>query len=236
MSQGRYSYLDGVPFAINPIFLPENQKDDDNSLNEAQKIFYHDLSTASSILNFQYNFRSEKKVLVDKKVKKASKLRTSSLLNKHSSQQITQNNTIQIAQDVNYLNLNKFASKSLNSSYETKPNHESNLTNASALYNSSQSSILKPSTHLLEPTRTSTLPTIQTQDSSHDMFTLTSSLDPFNDCELKTINDLEELKSILHNHKIEQAEQPKVKGEELLDNFGLPKVSFVDLDFNSNKL
>ena len=63
------------------------------------------------------------------------------------------------------------------------------------------------------------------------MFTLTSSLDPFNDCELKTINDLEELKSILHNHKIEQAEQPKVKGEELLDNFGLPKVSFVDLDF-----
>lgn len=104
-------------------------------------------------------------------------------------------------------------------------------------------------TNLLEPTRqqpqssTQTFtskPILQSQDSSHDMFTLASSLDPFNDMELKTINDLEELRSILQNHQIEHTEHPKPKAlqkdEGLLDNFGLPKVSFVDLDFNSNKL
>jgi hypothetical protein len=102
-----------------------------------------------------------------------------------------------------------------------------------------------------------------------------SSLDPFNDMELKTINDLEELKTILQNHQTSQQEaqkqtsntfksiefQPQSQTHQvthdgslsssllnptnlkliqtnnfLVDNFGLPKISFVDLDINSNKL
>jgi len=67
--------------------------------------------------------------------------------------------------------------------------------------------------------------------------------------ELKTINDLEELKTILHNHQIDMARttattentSTTIKANatskfEDLDNFGLPKVSFIDLDINSNKL
>jgi hypothetical protein len=115
--------------------------------------------------------------------------------------------------------------------------------------------------------------------------TTSSSLDPFNDAELKTINDLEELKNILENHKFESsavnndtsnlsnirnstgidganssliknpisisfsssnqndASRPIIPHEESsnikltstinsfqLDSFGLPKISFVDLD------
>ena len=114
-----------------------------------------------------------------------------------------------------------------------------------------------------------------------------SSLDPFNDMELKTINEIEELKSILQNHNTTQHQnrqelEQSVKNthkmfyldntspqkdkipvqqqternnsSELvvssnysvpttnnaknfnLDNFGLPKISFVDLDINSNNL
>jgi hypothetical protein len=98
-----------------------------------------------------------------------------------------------------------------------------------------------------------------------------SSLDPFNDMELKTINELEELKTILQNHQTSQQDAQKqtsntIKSMEfqaqqvtrdeslsnsilnatnlkliqtnnfLVDNFGLPKISFVDLDINSNKL
>lgn len=98
-----------------------------------------------------------------------------------------------------------------------------------------------------------------------------SSLDPFNDMELKTINELEELKTILQNHQNFQQDAQKqtpnltksmefqaqqVPRDEslsnsilnatnlkliqtnnfLVDNFGLPKISFVDLDINSNKL
>ena len=101
-----------------------------------------------------------------------------------------------------------------------------------------------------------------------------SSLDPFNDMELKTINDIEELKLILQNHNTTQQEQSDKNNHKMfyldntcpqkdnipvhqtesavssnysnsttnnakdfnLDNFGLPKISFVDLDINSNNL
>lgn len=82
------------------------------------------------------------------------------------------------------------------------------------------------------------------------------SLDPFNDCELKTINDFEELKSILNNHQLEQQQQlqkQQMQFQQLqlqqqsaqnflptsnskscpVDSFGLP---IVDLDINSNKI
>jgi len=63
------------------------------------------------------------------------------------------------------------------------------------------------------------------------------SLDPFNDMELKTINDLEELKTILQNHQMDLAKNKTAANAVTdLDNFGLPKISFVDLDINSNKL
>lgn len=83
------------------------------------------------------------------------------------------------------------------------------------------------------------------QDSSHELFNPTSSLDPFNDMELKTINDLEELKTILQNHQPTQ-QQLTVNPNEIdssagkslpqLENFGLPNVSFIDLDINSNQI
>lgn len=117
---------------------------------------------------------------------------------------------------------------------------------------------------LLEPTReppkdksSSSVTTLNRQDSTHDMFS--SSLDPFNDMELKTINDLEELKTILHNQQMvsdlqqqqrQQQQQPTqenslnpvldlTQGQRQLphatsqDNFGLPKISFVDNDVYS---
>ena len=121
-----------------------------------------------------------------------------------------------------------------------------------------------------------------TKNHLKDLFNFdSSSLDPFNDMELKTINDLEELKTILQTQQEQQ--QQKQQQEEVLnqvnqqqtantlsttlsltapvstsensasqqhhtnykilqannflvDNFGLPKISFVDLDINSNKL
>ncbi len=112
-----------------------------------------------------------------------------------------------------------------------------------------------------------------------DLFSFDSaSLDPFNDMELKTINEFEELKNILNNHQNNAATnapdftldnvsedlsaknsgvipQPVIsKGESVpsvqqngsitststafckLDNFGLPNVSFIDLDMKRNKL
>jgi hypothetical protein len=110
--------------------------------------------------------------------------------------------------------------------------------------------------------------------------TTSSSLDPFNDAELKTINDLEELKNILENHKFESSTanneilnhsnnstgidgansslfknsisksfllsnnndvtssttmpsnltKSTTPNSFQLDSFGLPKISFVDLD------
>ena len=80
--------------------------------------------------------------------------------------------------------------------------------------------------------------------------------------ELKTINDLEELKTILQNHQIDSTKSTQVQNVDQVnnnisaidqmfnleraktlskltgaqDNFGLPKVSFNDLDINSNKL
>ena len=76
------------------------------------------------------------------------------------------------------------------------------------------------------------------------LFTPSSSLDPFNDMELKTINELEELRHILQNHQIDQEKVQKQQEKDeknkkidlnLLNNFGLPKVSFIDLDINSSK-
>ncbi len=99
-------------------------------------------------------------------------------------------------------------------------------------------------------------------------FDISISNDPFNEMELKTINDLEELKTILHNHQLEQQQQQQNQQQQQqqqqqqnqaisnsidsstsianlisnqtatnqLDNFGLPKISFVDFDINSNKL
>ena len=109
---------------------------------------------------------------------------------------------------------------------------------------------------LLEPIRNATNTSLdestrsqaskQQDKSSEDMFKLTGSLDPFNDMELKTLNDFEELKAILHNHIFNlqpQSSQPasslKVDSPQLqtqpqrtgLDNFGLPKISFIDLDY-----
>jgi hypothetical protein len=121
--------------------------------------------------------------------------------------------------------------------------------------------------------------------SNFDSSISTGSLDPFNDMELKTINDLEELKTILHNHQLEQQQKnasasfsnpnaslfsnmnitaplnnsllnnnnnnvndknnPLNKGSQnggagmsagFDDNYGLPKISFVDFDIKSNKL
>ena len=96
---------------------------------------------------------------------------------------------------------------------------------------------------LLEPTQhksASSTHLNHVQDSSHDLFTPSMSLDPFNDMELKTINDLEELRTILQNHQIDLAKTKTTATTANkttdLDNFGLPKVSFVDLDINSNKL
>lgn len=74
-----------------------------------------------------------------------------------------------------------------------------------------------------------------------------SSLDPFHDMELKTINDLEELKSILANQQRQQQEEQQIHEQKqnapitnnnnsmmLMDSFGLPKISFFDLDLNKS--
>jgi hypothetical protein len=59
--------------------------------------------------------------------------------------------------------------------------------------------------------------------------------------ELKTINDIEELKTILNNqqqqHELELSQalisRPLSHLTTSQDNFGLPKISFVDNDSNS---
>lgn len=107
---------------------------------------------------------------------------------------------------------------------------------------------------LLEPTRQDYKNEQKTsQDISNDhhkeLFIDTpQSLDPFNDCELKTINDLEELKTILQNHQEhQQQQQQQLQNKQnennrlylnsvkicAVDSFGLP---IVDLDINSNKI
>jgi hypothetical protein len=93
------------------------------------------------------------------------------------------------------------------------------------------------------------------RQTSLDMFNDNSqSLDPFNDMELKTINDLEELKNILNTQQLQQQttnnsninlvstlhnnmlSNDASMGSYSLDNFGLPKISFRDFDINRNNL
>ena len=120
----------------------------------------------------------------------------------------------------------------------------------------------------------STLSSSNSKNDQYISFDISISNDPFNEMELKTINDIEELKTILHNHQMEQQQQHQQHQQQhiqaqqqyqlqdvnstnssitntnhlisnhgssitttnQLDNFGLPKISFVDFDINSNKL
>ena len=126
------------------------------------------------------------------------------------------------------------------------------------LKNTSQN-IIKTSSN--EDTTNSTLSSSTSKKDQYISFDISISNDPFNEMELKTINDLEELKTILHNHQLEQQQQMQAQQQQQiqelnnvdssnhlisnhgsitttnqLDNFGLPKISFVDFDINSNKL
>ena len=120
--------------------------------------------------------------------------------------------------------------------------------------------VISYSTVLLEPTRQLNGHQKPNQHNSNtnlhrDLFVDSSqSLDPFNDCELKTINDLEELKTILQLHQQQQQQQqhqqqfsniktatattttpvPVTSQSCAVDSFGLPIVA--DLDINSNKI
>ena len=79
-----------------------------------------------------------------------------------------------------------------------------------------------------------------------DLFSFDSaSLDPFNDMELKTINEFEELKNILNTQQIQQAAvataaapssiNSSSSSNVLCDSFGLPNISFIDLDASSSR-
>lgn len=246
---GRSSFMDGVPFAINPIFMPAHtDKAVRQKIDDAQEILESDLTQAMTLIKCKYQFRNEMSVLelnVDnggkKLLKKEKKIRTKS--------KIIENG---LKPDINGL-----AASEASVSIKTNSVEYSKASCLNPMpVNSNYSNIL------LEPTRQSTLnPPITNSSSNHhsshlaqtnDMFNPNlpqDILDPFNDMELKTINELEELKTILHNHQIDQAaktlennnlvlvrNRPVCNNQFELDNFGLPKVSFIDLDINSNKL
>lgn len=298
------SYLDGVPFAINPIFLTGDQKNDLVQLKEAHDIIESDMTESLKILDFEYDFVHEIKFLNSeaKLRKKALKASAQLLSEKLHKQQMKDNLTTQMNLTENSnnndnvsntqhcfsrINANGTASNSIPNVHINS--HSLNMTNQASIYNSeasnqgykpsySNSTLLEPtrstpnqssSTNNINSTNTSSAlkkPVLNQQDSLNDMFNPNGiqSLDPFNDMELKTINDLEELKSILHNHQIDSRQGEiqmaqskrnkeadtntinKILGLEnkqlplsltgAQDNYGLPNVSFPDLDFNSNKL
>lgn len=75
----------------------------------------------------------------------------------------------------------------------------------------------------------------QTSKQNDLLFGFDGSLDPFNDLELKTINEFEELKNILNNTSrpiespppaVNSSQNMETSTTNDLDNFGLPKISF----------
>lgn len=303
------SYLDGVPFGINPIFIKSDKTwNEKKDVNEGQSIVETDLTQALSFLNFSHDFLHEAQCLmVDKKqrkkLSKASKkqqapingMKTiaheSASLNSNTNTLISQigataQNYINTQGNIQTLSTLDQAPNSFNLYASTMP--VSNLHPSlgipysnGALLEPTRSIMPKATSSELQPTMSNqcSIKSSLRQDSLQDMFNPVSSLDPFNDMELKTINDLEELKTILHNHQLdtqqvsaENAQYPEqqhqkhdnstmnykntshevdsgsVYGSKLnyaqkqmsqcviSDNFGLPKVSFIDLDINSNKL
>ena len=195
------------------------------------------------------------------------------------------------------INLNKLESSSIHHSSNqaiANANFTSNIIHPISL-SSNNTKLLEPvrksNATLNNTTSTSTTANANTNNDSNNNSTKTndvnnknnfkdlfnfdsSSLDPFNDMELKTINDLEELKAILQNQQNEKDKELELAQQQtpthlnlnginsnpqqqlydvslsnaninnikliqsnnfLVDNFGLPKISFVDLDINSKK-
>jgi hypothetical protein len=129
----------------------------------------------------------------------------------------------------------------------------------SVLHSSNYSVLLEPIRPDQNEFKSKKAANIENNFNNKDIFIdNTQTLDPFNDCELKTINDLEELKTILQNHQIDQQKQQQQQQQQdiflnllnnnnininnnnnnnvkicAVDSFGLP---IVDLDINSNKI
>ena len=187
---------------------------------------------------------------------------------------------------------NDFNNKPVQNSQQSIQSASSFNSNNSGPYLAQNLAVNFNNLRLLEPEKFSNLKMIQnnsrithlTADNSKkvllplDLFNDSSSLDPFNDMDLKTLNDLEELKQILQNQnsvqttasdsvlnqqnynsslipdsklkhyqgiengainnpvQLNTSQQIINKPYALMDNFGLPKVSFIDLDANMNKL
>jgi len=116
---GRYSYLDGVPFAINPLFLPSNKQkvnllniiflkhssifkllkiniqEIQKSITHAQYIISNDQKNTFALLNYRHKFFNEKNILsykIKDETEKKVKKDKSELATAPSLQPATANN------------------------------------------------------------------------------------------------------------------------------------------------
>lgn len=230
-------------------------------MREAETLAKRDLTSSHSMLNFKYDYKSEQKCLknykkMQKKELKASfpafslspRLEQPGMQNAASTNASTQCSMANVASAFNIDPLAANGTKGFDVKLTANANQP-----VLPIYTAG---LLEPTRELQKDKPCSSVAAVNRQDSTHDMFS--SSLDPFNDMELKTINDLEELKTILQNHQIvedfqqQQGQQPTqdsmnsmhpvlslTQGKQELphatsqDNFGLPKISFVNNDVNS---
>lgn len=214
----KFSYLDGVPFAINPVFLinetDHSSNKEDNFENMALN---YDFSKSYSLLNTKIDYFIEANVLLKDKIKKQKKNldNTKNLL-------ITNNNYRN--KSLSLSNIDSTSSSSTSAAYTNPPTNTLNTpikpANSPAQPNffNNSNSLLEPVRHL--PIQNESNPpknddknnntNIDNKNNFKDLFNYdSSSLDPFNDMELKTINELEELKTILQNQQSQQMSAQK---------------------------
>lgn len=232
-------------------------------MREAEALAKRDLAGSHSMLNFKYDYKSEQKCLKNYKKMQKKELKASFPTPSLSPRQEQPKQGMQNPASTN--GSIQCSMTNVASAYDIDPLSANGTKGFDVKLAATANQPVLPiyTAGLLEPTRElqkdkpcTSVAALNRQDSTHDMFS--SSLDPFNDMELKTINDLEELKSILQNHQIVEdlqqsaGQQPMqgsmnsmhtvlglTQGKQELphatsqDNFGLPKISFVNNDVNS---
>jgi hypothetical protein len=216
----KVSYLDGVPFAINPVFLVnerENSSSSNNEDNFETMALNYDLNKSYSLLNTKIDYFTEANVLLKDKIKKQKKNldNTKNLL-------ITNNNYRNKSLSVSNIEA-VYGNNTSNPSFSLPKPHKTEPSKSSAQPNffNNTNSLLEPVRHLpiqsknesnqkKTDDKNNNTNTVDNKNNFKDLFNYdSSSLDPFNDMELKTINDLEELKTILQNQQNQQISTQK---------------------------
>ncbi|CAF1004733.1 unnamed protein product [Brachionus calyciflorus] len=247
----KFSYLDDIPFAINPVFVLDTSKCKLNNID-------YNLEKANSILECKYDFEVENKVL---SVQKPKKFKSKFLLS-HRKKSFSFHQNPPPETETTELSTHDEA-QNLSSSL---PNSSANLTQFTY-----SNVLLEPvkQYNSTQQTKSSLEPNQSNNDKNNNFKDLLfdQTLDPFNDLELKTINDLEELKKILNEHEkskfvlsddkveffLSDNEKNKKTSESSMlsfnsanvlnnnnlscavDSFGLPKISFINLNDVNNK-